>query len=176
MRPDLINKIASDEIIDAAYEWLCQRRQEYSANSDIWNLRRDWEEEKVAIQQQLLNDNYRFSPQQEIRFPMERLEIWTARDALVLKAMTLVLREHLALVISPACSHIAGNGGAKKAVRQIVQELEPGSHVMRSDVKGYYASIDHLLLFDMLNQYINDLAVLHLLWQYMKRTAIPGPK
>lgn len=37
---DLINKIASCDIIDAAYEWLCQRRQKYSPNSDIWNLRR----------------------------------------------------------------------------------------------------------------------------------------
>jgi hypothetical protein len=27
-------------VLDAAYEWLCRRRREYSANADVWSKRR----------------------------------------------------------------------------------------------------------------------------------------
>ncbi|XOF32603.1 MAG: hypothetical protein ACL93V_11270 [Candidatus Electrothrix sp. YB6] len=99
--------------IDQAYAWLCQQRQAYSPNSNVWNLRRHWEEDKPRLQHLLLTDSYCFSSQLEIRFPDERLEILTARDSLVLKAMALVLGDELAPLISPACSHVAGDGGAQ---------------------------------------------------------------
>ena len=31
----LIDEIASDEVLDQAYEWMCDRRKEYSANSEL---------------------------------------------------------------------------------------------------------------------------------------------
>jgi RNA-directed DNA polymerase len=44
-------------------------------------------------------------------------DLWSARDALVLKALTLVLAR--VLPVSRHCTHIKGNGGAKAAVRQV---------------------------------------------------------
>jgi len=38
--------------------------------------------------------------------------------------------------------HAKGNGGGKEAVCQITRHLKENSFVFRSDVKGYYASID----------------------------------
>ena len=38
----IIAQLASDDVLDRAYEWLCRRRRDYSANSDIWNFRRGW--------------------------------------------------------------------------------------------------------------------------------------
>jgi RNA-directed DNA polymerase len=64
--------------------------------------------------------------------------------------------------------------GAKKAVRDVYHALTPNSHVMKSDVKSYYASIDHMLLFEILSEYITDRYVLRLLWQYLKRTVCYG--
>ena len=32
---NLIDDIASDEVLDQAYDWMCERRQGYSANSDV---------------------------------------------------------------------------------------------------------------------------------------------
>lgn len=29
-------EITSDTVLDVAYEWLCQRRCDYSANADVW--------------------------------------------------------------------------------------------------------------------------------------------
>ncbi len=33
-----MEQIASDVVIDEAYEWLCRRRAEYSDSNDVWNL------------------------------------------------------------------------------------------------------------------------------------------
>jgi hypothetical protein len=51
--------MASDEIIAQAYEWLCERRQHYSPNSDVWHLRWQWEKIKPRLQAQLLAGEHR---------------------------------------------------------------------------------------------------------------------
>ena len=69
---------------------------------------------------------------------------------------------------------MAGQGGAKAAVRDVFCNLAPGSYVMKSDIKSYYASIDHDILFGLLEQAVPDRFILRLLWQYMKRTICYG--
>ncbi len=170
----LIHRIASDAVIDEAYKWLCKHRVNLSHNNDVWEFRRNWQQLKPEMQQTLLEGEYRFNPLVEIRFADGNLECWCAADSLVLKAMAIVLGKHLAPVISPACFHVVGHGGAKKAVRDAYHHLEPGSHVMKSDVKSYYTSFDNMLLFGSLHEYITDRHVLSLLWQYLKRTVCYG--
>ena len=109
----LIEQVASDEVIEQAFLWICLKRKEHFHNNDVWNLRRNWQTVKPDLQKQLFDGTYQFSPQQEIRFESETTELWASLDALVLKA-----------------------------VRQITRHLKENSFVFRSDVKGYYASID----------------------------------
>ena len=78
------------------------------------------------------------------------------------------------LPVSPSCTHIKGHGGAKAAVRQVMAHLPTNSFVLRTDVKSYYASIDHFLLLDQLAEIIRDKRVLNLLGQYLRRTAERG--
>ena len=52
--------------------------------------------------------------------------------------------------------------------------LAANRFVMRTDVKSYYASIDHIALMDRLGRHIDDRAILNLLGQYMRRTAERG--
>ena len=78
------------------------------------------------------------------------LELWSALDSLVLKAMALVLTKHLAPTLSSRCFHLAGNGGAKAAVQDVVENLPEHQFVFRTDVKSYYASINHDILFSQL--------------------------
>ena len=47
-------------------------------------------------------------------------------------------------------------------------------YVIRTDVKAYYASIDHHLAINQLSVYIKDKALLNMLWQTMNRTAERG--
>jgi hypothetical protein len=36
VRMSILPRLASDHVLDTAYEWLCQRRRDYSTNSDVW--------------------------------------------------------------------------------------------------------------------------------------------
>jgi RNA-directed DNA polymerase len=108
---DLITKIASDEVIDAAYAWLCKRREKWSPQNDVWDLRWRWQTAKPAIQAALLAGEYVFQPLYEVRLPQEIREYWGTQDALVLKAVALVLGEHLKPFISANCVHVTGHGG-----------------------------------------------------------------
>jgi retron-type reverse transcriptase len=166
----LLAVIASDEILERAYAWLCKRRHRYSHNDDVWEVRYRWEAIKPRLQHQLLNGDYRFSPQRRIHRSHDCLEIWSALDSLVLKAIAIVLTKHLAPQLSKRCTHLAGNGGAKAAVREVLQHLPENPYVFRTDVKHYYASIRHEILFEQLQQRFTDQRLLDLLWQYLRRT------
>ena len=78
------------------------------------------------------------------------------------------------LPVSPHCTHVKGHGGAKAAVRQVMKHSPANGFVLRTDVKSYYASIDHIALMDRLARHIDDRAILNLLGQYMRRTAERG--
>ena len=38
----ILAEITSDAVLDAAYEWLCRCRRDYSANAAVWTFRREW--------------------------------------------------------------------------------------------------------------------------------------
>ncbi len=52
--------------------------------------------------------------------------------------------------------------------------LAANRFVLKTDVKSYYASIDHHLLLDRMAAYIKDKAALNLIGQYLRRTAERG--
>ncbi len=133
-------------------------------------MRYRWAEIKPILQAALPDGRYRFSPLRRIHRIEDNLEIWSALDSVVLKAMAIVLTRHLAPKLSSRCYHLAGNGGAKAAVRGVVENLSENRFVFRTDVKSYYASIDHDILQVQLRERIDDRQLLDLLWQYMRRT------
>ncbi|MDZ8263322.1 hypothetical protein [Nostoc sp. ChiQUE01b] len=45
----LIERVTSDAVIEAAYEWLCDRRHDYHHNNDVWQLQRWWTEKKPPV-------------------------------------------------------------------------------------------------------------------------------
>lgn len=84
----LLTRLASDEVLDAAYSWLCQRRRDYPVDADVLSFRRCWPVEKSHIQADLLADYYRFGLLERITLANgSDIDLWMARDALVLKAM-----------------------------------------------------------------------------------------
>jgi hypothetical protein len=104
--------LASDAVLDRAYAWLCRQRRRWPDAADIWSFRRDWAVEKVRLQQELSTGCFRFGIQERVtRTNGDAIDLWSARDALVLKALALVLGDHLS--ISRRCVHVKGHGGAK---------------------------------------------------------------
>lgn len=172
-----ISEITSDDVLNRAYAWLCKRRRDYPPSADIWDLRRGWSNEKERLRNELVEARYQVSlltrvTLRHIKHDEEVVDLWASRDALVFKALSLVLSEHLPL--SKHCSHIKGHGGSKGAVRKVLKHIGNNRFVLKTDIKSYYASIDHGLLLERLSAYIKDMRVLNLIGQYLRRCAERG--
>ena len=155
---------------DDAYDWLCQARTNAGPSADVWDLRRNWKVQKALIRQELSSGQFRFGLLRRIeKNDGGEIELWSARDALVLKALSIVLSRHLPS--SPRCTHLKNHGGAKEAVRQVQRNLGANGFVLRTDVKSYYASIGHVQLMERLARFVPSRIILNLCGQYLKRTA-----
>ncbi len=129
------DELASDDVLDTAYAWLCKRRRDWPPDADVWSFRHRWRQDKAMIRAALLDGSFRFGLLARVTLiDGEDIDLWSARDALVLKALALVLAEHLP--ISPLCTHVKGHGGAKAAVRQVWAGLVENRFVLRTDVKS----------------------------------------
>ena len=137
---DWIDEIASDDVLRQAYDWLCERRVDYSPNDDVWDVRWRWEEIRPALQDALRAGDYRMSSVRRFSSGRETIEVWSALNALVLKATSIVIAAHCLPELSMRCYHIEGRGGAKAAVRFIDDMRGENTFVFRTDVKSYYAS------------------------------------
>ena len=159
-------------MLETAFAWLCDRREEYADSSDVWNVRRRWTVLMPWLQAELLAGRYRLSPVRRFHSNGETIELWASLDALVLKALAIVLRNRVDF--APTCFHLPGEDGEKRgskaAVRALCDNLADNPFVFRTDVKSYYASIDHGLLLAQLRDKLDDPIVLDLVGQYLHRT------
>ncbi len=168
--------IVTDEILDTAYTWLCKRRKDWSASADVWRFRQNWPKEKGRLREELLTGTYEVGLLSRVMLDRDGeqadVDLWSARDALVMKALSLILPQYLPL--SEQCTHLKGHGGGKYAVRQVLEHLPNSQFVLKTDVRSYYASIDHQLLLDRLADHISDQRVFNLIGQYLRRCAERG--
>jgi RNA-directed DNA polymerase len=169
-----MDEIASESVLHQAYVWLCERRQDYSPHDDVWDVRWRCEEILPQLRARLLEGTYRLGPVRRFHQRDETIEVWSALDALVLKGTAMVLTAHWLPDFSPHCHHLQGRGGAKAAVRFVHEHLAANTFVFRTDVKSYYASIDHDILLALLERHVPDGRVLDLLRQYVRRTIYDG--
>lgn len=166
-------ELFSEHQLNLAYHWLCKQREHYPPNADIWHFRAHWLQEKRGLLKALRTAQYRFSPLQVITTKCGKtIHLWSSRDALVLKMVSLWLPGKIPL--STHCTHLKHHGGLKATVADVQRHLPYYSFVMRTDVKGYYANIDHFILLEQLSLHIKERFVLNLLWQFMRRTVHYG--
>jgi hypothetical protein len=97
----LIDRIASDQVLEQAFGWMCEKRAHHHFNSDVWQVRRWWDEKKSRRPQQLRDGTYRYRELRVFWAEDQRVEYWSSLDALVLKAMAIGLTEHLHPNLSP---------------------------------------------------------------------------
>jgi hypothetical protein len=115
--------------LDSAFDWLCRQRRNYPANADVWHLRFHWSRERNHLLELIRNRRYQFSPWQMVqKADGEVIHLWSARDALVLKALSNMLTE--VLPISPACTHVKHYDGLKSTERKARRPL-PHSNVFQ---------------------------------------------
>jgi RNA-directed DNA polymerase len=165
--------VFTETTLDTAYLWLCKQRRNFPVNADIWHLRFHWHTIRGELLQTLHKQDYTFLPLSVVtKADGETLHLWSSQDALVLKMLAMALPEALAL--SSLCTHIKGHGGLKATVSALQAALPDYTYVMKTDVKGYYESIDHTILLKQLDKDITDPFIWRLLVQFVKRSVERG--
>ncbi|MCP4177446.1 MAG: hypothetical protein GY756_06750 [bacterium] len=159
-----------DEYIQKAFEQVCHRRRNHCCNNDIWELKFNWNSRKHEILEELNSENYKFDSVKEFRKDGQVYEIWTAKDAVVIEKLTILLKDKYKITENCSSYHLKGKGGVKAAINKIRKNYRNYKFVMITDVKKYYASINHDCLFEILRKHITETRVLCLLYQFMKRT------
>lgn len=177
----LFTQVIESTHLDNALRWL--REQSVGQDhSDVWDYSRDWEQHKAALQQQVRSGTFRFQPVHEVditddKGDTSRREIRPAQDRILIRAIAQVLKPVFGEALSRDCVHLAGNGGGKAAVAQLQGYIDqhPEAEIIKSDVKGYYAHIDHTLLHEQLHHLLpNEPELNRILWQFMRRTVELG--
>ncbi len=140
----------------------------------MWDLRWQREELRRQLQAWLRAGVYRIGAVRRFLGGEETVEIWPALHALVLKAIALVLTAHLLPRLSSYCYHVEGRGGAKAAVGFVNEHIADNAFDSRTDVKSYFASIDHDILLATLQREVPDERMLDLPRQYVRRTIYDG--
>jgi hypothetical protein len=106
----LLPTLTSEGALEEAYAWLCRQRKRWPDSADIWDFRRQWPFEKATLQRELRSGTYQIGLLSRTTLANgEEVDLWAARDALVMKALTLVLQPVLPL--SSCCTHLKGQGG-----------------------------------------------------------------
>jgi len=168
-----MTQLTSDAVLEEASIWLCRQRRDWPDHADVWDLRRQWAREKVRLQQDLRAGTYQLGLLTRVMLADgAEMDLWSARDALVLKALSLVLGPILR--VSPHGTHLNGHGGLKATVRQAQTQLTSARYVFKTNVRSYDTSIDHHQLLALLSTQIADRRLLNLLGQYLIRRAERG--
>ena len=165
----LIYEVCSDSLLEEAFCWLCKTRQHSSYNNSVWHLRSNWGTAKVELQKALRRNTYHLSPLKRYVIEDRAIDCWDAKDAVVLKALSLVLYKIFKLDVSQHCTHVKGHGGLKRTVRSAYHAAMNYKFVFKSDIKSYYGSIKHKELLGFIKVKIKDPIVLRLIEEYCNR-------
>lgn len=135
--------------MEVKIKWAINARKHFPNSDSIWDVAFHW----PAIKQKILNDlaqnTYQFDTVKIIRKNnVDTTWVWHARDAIVLKALTLGMQE--AINLNGNCTHLAGGGGVHKAVNLSAEAVKKHRFVFKSDIKDFYQSINHQILLKQL--------------------------
>ncbi|QBJ09341.1 hypothetical protein EYS10_12660 [Rahnella aquatilis] len=180
----------------AAWAWLETHRRSAPGGADVWDIR--WQAGKshtylADLLHTLQAGQYRLSPLQLHGQGDERRAVWGAQDALVLKWVALSIEGQLPL--HPSCEHVKGHGGGKPSIEKLHALLTGGTDtpetttaaeataskktadyawVCRTDIRGYYRSINKATLLNQVRQHVQDPVHQELISQYIHYTVEDG--
>ena len=89
-------------------------------------------------------------------------------DAVVIKALSLYLEPLLCKSTHRNCYHLKPNKGLKAAVKRCHHKARGFKYVLKVDVKSYYQSMDHEILYQQCARLVKDKSILKVLWQAIK--------
>lgn len=167
-----MSQVIAKDVLDQAFAAVYQKRQKDSANSDIGSLSLPWRSVQKSLQIDLLAAPYPLSPVAVYLSAKGRLTRWSAKDAVVLKALTLVLSVIVSQHVGKRCCHLKGHGGLKSGIRPVRNNSSQYRYVIKSDVARVYDSMDHQMVLDHVKKGVGDKRIIALIAQYMNRVEV----
>jgi hypothetical protein len=174
LTPSLLLPLFILEDLQDAFQWISTLRKDYSPNSDIWCLRRDWEFNKNELLNQLNDGLYFFGPLDRYVFDDAIISLWCSQDMIALKLIAQALQQRMGNNIPKSCYHVKGHGGLKRAVSHTYEAVPQYQYVMRSDIKGYYDSVRFDVLMGIIERYVKHPVLLRLINKACRRTETRG--
>ena len=123
-----------------------------------WQFHWAWQKHKHTLAQKLHRGRYGFQPLigSIADHPIEPR--WRFEDRWALRCIWLIIKPTLKHIISKHCLHLQGPNGVYTAHTWITNVLKakPYHYILRLDIKGYYASINHQILYQQLQDQFDD--------------------
>ena len=135
-----------------------QRFQFKGDKSLFWVFFFDWKRQASNIIQAFCEGTYRTLPLKKFHFEDETVLIWSFVDRLIQKLLLKLIAPTFKHVISPFCFHTKGPSGVKPALALLQRAMNSNKYhyLIRADVKGYYAHIQHDILIKQLCDIYQD--------------------
>jgi RNA-directed DNA polymerase len=167
-----LSEVISTRNLDLAYRAVCNARKEKGPHDDIWDLRFHWEKERAQFQASLLSGDYGLSPIAVFKTENGTFTRWSARDAVVLKALAQYLTPLIQKIVGAKCYHLKDHGGIRVGVQALVQRISAYRHAVQSDVADFYHSMNHAIVLEQCKKIIKDRRILSLIQQYLNRCEV----
>jgi len=126
--------------------------------SDWWGFITGWTQKHTLYLKHFQSGAHLFSPRRAYRFTDEIVELWCYLDRLMLHLILTIIKPTFKHLISPTCTHLNGPSSIKKVTQHIQASLQTHryTHLIRTDIRSYYASINHQILLDLLYKNYDD--------------------
>lgn len=167
-----MSDIASTASLNHAFCLVYQQAKHKGHNADTWALCHRWEQERSLLQTDLLNGQYHLSPLQLYNTAHGLVGVWSARDAVVLKALALHLTPVVQKTVGEVCFHLKGHGSTRGGARHVAKHLSDYPHVIQSDVADFYQSMNHDVVIAHCQTIIEDKRILKIIQAYLNRCEV----
>lgn len=167
-----MKNIEPDFYWDEAFRWLCQQRKNAPHNSDVWHLRWEWSWVRNELFKTVNSGTYHLSPMAICRNKNDFFALWTSRDALVLKWVS--LHVHNEFPQPERCMHLKGKR-IRKSIHEVARALNGNySFVHRTDIRGYYENINKAHVASQVEMFVTKPLFRTLINQYIYSSVEKG--
>ncbi len=125
-----------------------------------WSFIYQWPTHAQSWVNAIAQGQHQMSPRIRYRFKNnnEVVEVWSYEDRLLVHLLLTIIKPTFKHVISPRCVHLQGPSCITTVTAKIQTALtrQQYGYVIRSDIKSYYASIQHKILLEQLKTTDDD--------------------
>jgi len=154
---NLINEIRRDFV---------KKYRNRPVSSLFWAFLAHFDTNVKEILQAINSGNYQMHYCELWKHPSDRetIAVRSFKDRFVIRLITEYVKKSISSVLSPHYYQKKGKG-RQAAIKALIQKMPDYQYLYKTDVKSYFASIDHDILMEQLKRYIQNPIILGLIKQ-----------